>query len=494
MLRKSVTFTLIVLSLCAVVFAADAKSTIELALPSWLPLFGAALAIGFGLAAIAYAISTSFNLPELSVWAKTEVAELTSSAMLAAIILIVAGFSDSLFTAATGSTPMQISGQFVDTLATKSLSLFSESVMLNWLVGALSGIPPQYTAPVATPESKEDPKSAAERYAQAFDKMRSAIKSAGIQIPLMFIDLSVINVQFYDYSGANTFLGHFGFLQSVTLGAAGLAIGIKLILSFVEAVALPVLVPLGVFMSIFTITRKMGRTLIAIGICLYFFFPASVLISKMMYDGVYKPGTIPPEIQSPTSVNEFKSFALIQLSAQIVLMGAGVALLYPLITGVPPYQATCPAEAAIIAAPCTLAYVACYIAYLMTCTFFIKPFITWPMITFINYIIYTTATVFTKFATIASQVPAGPAAIIAATAPVPGLSGIGSFTASFYINKYVAEMLANVTLDYTPYIIQYAVPITLIPVIMFVIVITAMRSISPAIGGEVQILGVSELI
>jgi hypothetical protein len=41
---------------------------------------------------------------------------------------------------------------------------------------------------------------------------------------------------------------------------------------------------------------------------------------------------------------------------------------------------------------------------------------------------------------------------------------------------------------------QYAVPVMLIPFIMIFIVITGIRSLSPAIGGEVQILGVSELI
>jgi hypothetical protein len=62
------------------------------------------------------------------------------------------------------------------------------------------------------------------------------------------------------------------------------------------------------------------------------------------------------------------------------------------------------------------------------------------------------------------------------------------------LNKALATKLSNITLAYTPYIMQYAVPVMLIPFIMIFIVITGIRSLSPAIGGEVQILGVSELI
>jgi hypothetical protein len=58
----------------------------------------------------------------------------------------------------------------------------------------------------------------------------------------------------------------------------------------------------------------------------------------------------------------------------------------------------------------------------------------------------------------------------------------------------MAGMLGDVVMDYTPYVMQFIVPIILMPVIIFIIVITAMRSISPAIGGEIQILGVTELI
>ncbi|MEM3771019.1 MAG: hypothetical protein QXW80_01670, partial [Candidatus Micrarchaeia archaeon] len=73
---------------------------------------------------------------------------------------------------------------------------------------------------------------------------------------------------------------------------------------------------------------------------------------------------------------------------------------------------------------------------------------------------------------------------------------VSVLTASLYanMNQYLAIKLTNITLAYTPYVMQDAVPALLIPFIIIFTVITGIRSISPAIGGEVQILGVSELI
>jgi len=485
------------LAFCTPVFAtdsADATAAILEVLPKWMPLLTAALLIGFGLAAVAFALSSVFRLNELGVWAKTEVSEMTASAFLAAIVLIVAGFSDLLFVAATGSTPMQISDSFLQSLIDKSFELFAQSTQITWMVGMLTGIPPQYALPVGVMQSTDNPTTATERYSQMFDKMQSSIKASGLVIPFLFLSLSMVTFQFYDYIGTNVFLGHFGLLQSIILGSAGLAIGLKVALGFVEQIALPVLVPLGIFLGALSITRKMGRTMIAIGICLYFFFPASVLMSKLMYEGAYHPGTDIPEISQPASYDELISFAKTQLGVQLANLAAGAVMMMPLATGPVPYTLLCFAEATLIAAPCTILFPVCYMAYLVPCVSFFKPMVIWPGLTFLNYIFYTAASTMARYATVAQYIPPDVTATIAVAAPVPGLSGMASFTASFYINKRMAELLSNVVLDYTPYVLQYAVPIILMPVIILLIMITAMRSISPAIGGDIQILGLSELI
>jgi hypothetical protein len=74
------------------------------------------------------------------------------------------------------------------------------------------------------------------------------------------------------------------------------------------------------------------------------------------------------------------------------------------------------------------------------------------------------------------------------------IAGYSSFLAHKYLDSAAANKLTDITLDFTPYVMQYAVPIMLMPLIMLLVVVTGIRSISPAIGGEVQILGVTELI
>jgi hypothetical protein len=104
----------------------------------------------------------------------------------------------------------------------------------------------------------------------------------------------------------------------------------------------------------------------------------------------------------------------------------------------------------------------------------------------------------TRYASISTAggevIPVASTAIVRASINVPQLANVGDFITLFYINNKLAEQLSNVVLDYTPYILQYTVPVVLAPVIIIIIIITAMRSISPAIGGEVQILGIGELV
>lgn len=76
----------------------------------------------------------------------------------------------------------------------------------------------------------------------------------------------------------------------------------------------------------------------------------------------------------------------------------------------------------------------------------------------------------------------------------PGYAGISAFHASYYINEGLAEDAADAIIQFTPYMMQYVVPVFLILPILLIMMITALRSISPFIGGELQILGVTSLV
>jgi hypothetical protein len=77
---------------------------------------------------------------------------------------------------------------------------------------------------------------------------------------------------------------------------------------------------------------------------------------------------------------------------------------------------------------------------------------------------------------------------------------IGSFNplALLYYQMGMVDLytgsVANYITSFIPYVMINAVPAILSPLIIAIVLITSFRALSPALGGEVQILGMSELI
>ncbi|VVB73408.1 Uncharacterised protein [uncultured archaeon] len=511
----------------ALSFAQSAGSQSLLnAFPPWAPLVALAIIIGYSIAGLAYMLSTVFRTPELSVWAKTEVAEVTASASLVLIMLIALSSADAIFAAATGSTPMQASLDFTSQASDKLFNVFVDSMWLSSAIGTLTGAPPQYAG--STSKSAKDINS-------RIDQMTAKIKDAkpGSAMRMMIFALYAFNINYYPFSGANVFLGHFGTVQSLSLTSAFIAVASNLALDFIRSVAIPLMVPLGLFFSVFSVTRKMGRTLMAFGVGLYLFLPASVLIAKSMYDSAYKPGTNPPEIPEPSNaVSLTKALMQVQM-AEIALTIIGSVVSAPTMTaGQLFFLPACIGGAAVQSVACMILAPVCFVIYLFICMFFTRPMFDFGgsmdvSTTLLSSLGVVKAIVLSSI--LGAGVPAymyvGMAApmvpsliglvstyvwgIIPGTvmspnmllmvanvanailAPIANLSG---FLSHYYLDQALASKLTDITLDFTPYVLQYAVPVMLIPLIMIIVTVTAIRSISPAIGGEIQILGLSELI
>ena len=452
-----------------------AERTILGVLPSWAPLLAGAFAVGFGLAAIAYMLSAVFRLPELSVWAKSEIGEMVATGIIVAAVLIAVVFADGIFVAATGQTPMDASVSFCDRMIDTSLNIFEKSLKISKAIGIVSGIPPQYNVESSKASSEGD----------LLGDMKEDAKS-GAAVPLLIITLSFFNVHYQKFYGVSPFLSYFGLVQTSIMSSTALSIVLSVALQFIKETALPVLIPLGVFLCCFAVTRKMGRTLIAFGIGLYFFFPASMMISQMMFNSAYSNNEnsyIPP-IEEP-SLRFFGEAGSAIFAANYGRMFMTLLMLFPRILGpIPwPFVGICPG----VAAPCGPFYIACYIG-----CFIGQFFVTWPI----------TADIMEYFGlpiaygiVDATWLSAGdvPGALLGQL-PIPGVGNYAGYQAQAYADKYAAGALTDIVLSYTPYVLQYAIPAMLMPVVVFVVVITAIRAISPAIGGEVQILGVSELI
>ena len=479
----------VILALSGVSYA-QAEQALSLQLPSWFPLLAVAVIIGYGIAALAYMLSTVFKAAEMEAWAKTEVAEMTGSLFLVTIILLALGVADQLFFAATGNTPAGTASGFIDESADKLLDAYIDSIWLSTAVGMLTGTPPQYATQGSGPQ---------EDRATKLSDLNRERKEAGLGavFPIFFLYPKLFDVNYYGYSVGGVFLGHFGTIQGVALSAVGVALMIGIVLSFILQIAIPVLIPLGMLLGAFTTTRKMGRTLIAFGVGLYLFVPASIIIGNKMFESAYHgSASSPPEIPKPAIVSKFTKDVMAQSVAMTALRTTVVMALLPKKIGLLPYQLMCIPECALIAVPCAIMYPACYVMCFQMCFFVVTPLIIYPnLVTIGEYGANVIMSVDKLTLLGVLDYNEDPIAYIyAAAAGAPVVGGVASFLTQYYLDRALAAKLTDVTLDYTPYILQYSIPMMLIPFIMILVVITAIRSLSPAIGGEVQILGVSELV
>lgn len=487
-------------------------------LPAWFPLFAIAVLIGYGLAGIAFMLSRVFITPSLETWARLELFEVTSSAFLVLIIFIALGAIDSIFVAATGNTPMDASLEFMDEISNKLMDIYLDNVKFGYALGLLSGPPLQYLQ-----STQQD---AAGTPDQGATQTSSSVLGSILRFSIVGIES--FHLSYYPFYGADVFNSHYSLMQTVSLTALMISIFSSTLLDFVASIAIPVAIPLGLFLSIFSFTRKMGRTLIAFGVGLYLFVPMSILIGQTMYDSAYKADTAIPNIGKPHDVDKFISGILAAKLSEILL---NISVMTLAMLGTVSFAIPCVLGGAAASVLCGIAAPACAVAFATTCGTITAPLFHLPtgldqtatlstIITAITtsmigntlgvdisgYIpmvslpaIHSIVGLSTMFPWIMSIIGVlAPNPILIATGIISSLLNIVSemalFMANVTLNKALAIKLTEITMDYTPYVLQYAVPVMLIPFIMIVIVITGIRSLSPAIGGEVQILGVSELI
>jgi len=518
---------------------ASAVASATFSSPSWVLMLGVAFGIGFLLAAIAYMLGSAFRLPELLSWAKNEFAEMTGTAVIVAIVLIALAFSDSLFVVMFDGTPMQVSKTFISEVSDKLFTVTEKAMNINILLSVISGPPPQYVS------ASSDTLAGSMKNKMRDIKSSGAVKYEGVMSKLMFMLLSSIDFTFFASQSLNVLFGEFQNLQSTALLALSINLILDTILNFINMFAIPVCIPLGVLLCSFAMSRKLGRTMIALGIVLYFFFPVSIVLTQRMYDTAYKPGKNPGEIAMPTTYDSIEyilegealskpgSFALNMILFSPLVLGPTVdiatalpkcALGSAVQTGVNTIRCT-PVCAPAVGSGIAQCMVACaeeslwqgcttscaatgpgYAACFLGCTGACFPqsamnnaFSKWPNEITKQYSIWSAATnlmtylpVLTSGTTEFSDTGGLVADLLLGF--IPGGSGLSAFRASYHMDKVLGDKITTAMGEFIPYTAQYVVPVILMLPIIAIVCITALRSISPAIGGELQILGITEII
>lgn len=511
----------------------ESQQTWQQYVPNWFPLFAVAIGIGFAITGLAFMLARTFQLPQMETWARAELFEVVASAFLVLIILIALGVIDNIFIAAVGMKPTDLSLDFTNRISERLMDRYIDSVKLGAAIGVLSGPPVQYLGATSSTSDRSGQQSQGSGQTVTDTENGGGSQSSETPNRIWMVAIKSFKMSYLTFYAADVFNGHFNLVQSIALTSLGISIFSHILLNFINSIAIPFLVPFGLFLSMFAFTRKMGRTIIAFGVGLYLFVPLSIIIAQTMYDSAFKSNTSIPPISRPSGnsnidrfTNEVFVYEVLDLMSQLAI--ATYAILSNGDTSLIP---GCIGGATSLSSICGIAAPACVPVFTMICSLLGGMSDVGSGSDIINHFqnvlsvlrIASLSTILdvpisqqleSGIATIASLAAAGaasafvfhliPSNAITINFIMPLLNQLINFeqyevsvlTAALYanMNQYLAIKLTNITLAYTPYVMQDAVPALLIPFIIIFTVITGIRSISPAIGGEVQILGVSELI
>jgi hypothetical protein len=122
----------------------------------------------------------------------------------------------------------------------------------------------------------------------------------GVPIPLggAFVTLSSSFSPIQGLSLIGNFIGE----TTKTMILSNFAISIMdNLLFFIQTTSFTIFFPLGIILRAFPITRKLGSTIIALTICLFFIFPLTILFNQYLYVNIFM-GPLLYDTETPTSL------------------------------------------------------------------------------------------------------------------------------------------------------------------------------------------------
>ena len=362
-------------------------------LDGWVPLVVLALLFGYFLAALVYMVSHIIGSPELEAWSKSELYEVSASAMLVGSAFFFIGLLIAVSTELTGASYVQIADNYVHNLSGELLRIYGLMLKGVFAMGFLGYL--------------------------------------GTELSIVLVPTGIVNIgvtgQLYPFGGMNLLSNSLIMFTNIVSFAIMATIGQKVILDFVLGSAFRILLPVAIVLRCFTFTRKLGATLMAIAIGAYIVYPITLVMNDQIYNSVDK---------LPQSEYHSSTFPLDQFN-----MGAWSDLFLG-----PNFGKFCKT-------------VWDWIAFC-----WLRAIIAW-VISFVVALFTTLAFILKVLAQVLTH-------------------GVAEVTASGF--DYYANMI--------PWAMQPITAAFLFPVLDLIIVVTAMRSLSEAIGGESRITGLAQFI
>ena len=371
---------------------------------SWLPLVLAALLVGYLVVALLLMASSILHSPELNAHARREFVEVSASAWFVGNIIFFAVVLDILLMDVAGGSYMQTADQYTSRLSVELLNAFGKMVKAEFGIGLL-----QYLG------GKTPTFGTSEAYA-------GTITPPFVTILIVTIAARLSFSPFYGMSILANLIGTGANFISFALFSV---IGQKVLLQFVAETGFRIFLPIGVVLRCFTLTRRLGATIMAFAVGMYIVYPTTLVMNNEIYNSVAPLpkteywGSLPfklldfNELTKPFFGPRFKDFCKHWYDYPWCWIRALVQWVWDMIEG-----------------------------------FF----------RIIGFMLAAVAGIF--------------------------YPGVGKMAQSGF-DQYA---------DMMPWMMQPIVAAFLFPVLDFIVVITAIRSLSVALGGEVRITGLAEFI
>lgn len=222
----------------------------------WYAITFALISVAMALIALAYMIAMGFHLPKLQAWAKEEFYQALASALIAVLLIMLVSTINTTMTSIYGRDPFGIAFDYMKAMAT-NLSV--------WFL-AIAGID------------------------FGFALMQSMAFKA---MPSQF------GFSINPFAGMTTLTSMLSLTMEAILGGMAIMLGQSAFLSFIKT-QLSIILPIGIALRSFPVTRYAGGALIAIFLGFYVFYPFLWVFDNAIYNEI---SIIPPiSINAPGAV------------------------------------------------------------------------------------------------------------------------------------------------------------------------------------------------
>lgn len=296
---------------CHVWEAATAGSS--WAIGNWVPVAGAAVLVAYLIAGLAYMVGIGFQYKEVAAWANAEFWEASLSAMMVGLCFVLVLMMSDVSTVLSGSPDHIAEGwKYLDKVTGDlfadwgGLVLGAEGIGTAasfWIrmqipIPIIPSIPMAYFTYLGLAAAGTPGGMSYDQMSGEFGGIGGAGVPGGTQMPDMYVFMPSTSPLTYPttalylrtgatlafLSGWNQIVSGFGPLVYLTAIGMLATYAQRALLTFAGNNMLTLFLPLGLIARAFPLTRRMGGTLIAMALALYFVYPLALVMDMQIYE------------------------------------------------------------------------------------------------------------------------------------------------------------------------------------------------------------------